>query len=106
MPNHQACLKRAHQLKCACHLEIKFCGVVGDNNQQGRGRSSSGNAVVGGAGGDGGDFNGNFANGGDDNSGDLSGNGGIAVGDNGNGGDGGNAVGGEPSFHCETSVMC
>ena len=50
---------------------------------------------MGGAGGDGGDFNGNVASGGDDNSGDLSGNGGIAVGDNGNGGSGGDATGGE-----------
>ena len=50
---------------------------------------------MGGAGGDGGNNNGNSANGGDNNSGDFSGNGGVAVGDNGNGGDGGDAVGGE-----------
>ena len=56
---------------------------------------AGGNAVLGGAGGDGGDFNGNFANGGDFNSGDFSGNGDVAIGDNGNGGAGGNAYGGE-----------
>ena len=50
---------------------------------------------MGGAGGDGGDNNGNNANGGDDNSGDFSGNGGIALGNNGNGGNGGEAIGGE-----------
>lgn len=60
---------------------------------------SGNNAVVGGAGGDGGDGNGNVANGGDDNSGDFSGNGGFAVGDNGNGGTGGTAIGGRPG-HC------
>ena len=50
---------------------------------------------MGGAGGDGGDNNGNKANGGDNNSGDFSGNGGVAVGNNGNGGIGGDAIGGE-----------
>ena len=62
------------------------------------------NAVLGSAGGDGGDGNGNTANGGDFNSGDFSGNGGIAIGDNGNGGAGGNAIGGE-SDHC-TLLSC
>ena len=42
-----------------------------------------------GAGGTGGNNNGNSANGGDDNSGDNSRNGGIAMGDNGNGAPGG-----------------
>ena len=64
---------------------------------------SSGNAVLGGAGGDGGDGNGNNANGGDFNSGDFSGNGGTAIGDNGNSGNGGAAIGGE-SVHIASSV--
>ena len=50
---------------------------------------------MGGAGGDGGDNNGNNANGGDNNLGDFSGNGDIAIGNNGNGGDRGDATGGE-----------
>ena len=49
---------------------------------------------MGGAGGNGGNRNGNVANGGNNNSGSRSGNGGIAFGNNGNGGNGGGAVGG------------
>lgn len=55
---------------------------------------------MGGDGGDGGNNNGNAANGGGNNSGDFSGNGGFAIGDNGDGGDGGNAVGGESHRKC------
>ena len=67
---------------------------------------AGGNAVLGGAGGDGGDFNGNFASGGDFNSGDFSGNGGVAIGDNGNGGAGGNAYGGKSAHHASALLHC
>ena len=87
------CALKAFSASCVKHSAVQsliklhlicLAHAIADNN-----------AVLGGAGGDGGDGNGNTADGGDFNSGDFSGNGGIAVGDNGNGGDGGDAIGGE-----------